>query len=301
MIRLLRGRPTAVPLLGDALGPRGKRRVRVASFVAGVAVAAIVGWMIKGLMDAGQFAGRLWEPFTDSNVLDFLWVGLLNTAKAAALAMVLAMVLGALLALARLTDNRLVRWPAVAFIEFFRGIPLILLIFFIAIGLPKYGLGLPPLWALVLGLVAYNGAVLAEIFRAGILSLDRGQSEAAFAIGLGYWPAMRLVIIPQAARRMVPAIVSQLVTLLKDTSLGFVIPYEELLRRSDQTGKYYGNILQALVVAALIYIAVNYCLSHVAKRLEHRQRRRLGASGIRVAGAAEDLAVLSAQAQNHNT
>ena len=122
--------------------------------------------------------------------------------------------------------------------------------------------------------------MLGEIFRAGILSLDRGQTEAAYAVGLGYWQAMRLVVVPQAVRRMIPAIVSQLVTLLKDTSLGFVITYEELLRRSRITGEFFNNPLQATVFVALVYIAVNLTLSRVARRLEVRQRRRLGAGRI---------------------
>jgi glutamate transport system permease protein len=226
------------PMLAEALGPRAKRRIWVGSVIAVLVLAAIVALMLRQLSDTGQFASRLWKPFTDSRVLDYLWGGLINTMKAALAAMGLAMAFGALLALGRLTRSRLVRWPAVAYIEFFRAVPLILLIFFCGIGLPQYGIRFPVFWFLVLALVAYNSAVLAEIFRAGILSLDRGQSEAAFAVGLGYWRAMRYVILPQAARRMVPAIVSQLVTLLKDTALGFVITYEELLRRSEQTGTY---------------------------------------------------------------
>jgi glutamate transport system permease protein len=146
---------------------------------------------------------------------------------------------------------------------------------------------------LALGLTVYNGAVLGEIFRAGILSLDRGQSEAAFAIGLGYWQAMLLVVIPQAARRMIPAIVSQLVTLLKDTSLGSVIAYEELLRRGRINGEFFHNTLQSLIVVAAMYIVVNFTLSRLARRLEIRQRRRYQAGSIAVTGV-EDLAVLQA-------
>jgi glutamate transport system permease protein len=149
-------------------------------------------------------------------------------------------------------------------------------------------------WYLAIGLIVYNGAVLGEIFRAGILSLDRGQSEAAFALGMGYWQAMLLVVIPQAARRMVPAIVSQLVTLLKDTSLGSVIAFEELLRRGRISGEFFQNTLQSYVVVALMYIAVNFTLSRIARRLEVRQRRRYQAGSISVTGI-EDLAVLQAQ------
>jgi glutamate transport system permease protein len=139
--------------------------------------------------------------------------------------------------------------------------------------------------------VAYNSAVLGEVFRAGILSLDRGQGEAASAIGLSYWQGMRLVILPQALRRMVPAIVSQLVTLLKDTALGFIIGYEELLRRGQLTDIF--NPLQPLMVASAMYVAVNFTISRIARWLEVRQRRRLGAGSIDVAGV-EDLAAMSA-------
>jgi glutamate transport system permease protein len=147
----------------------------------------------------------------------------------------------------------------------------------------------------VLALVVYNGAVLGEIFRAGILSLDRGQREAAAALGLTYWQVMFLVLIPQAARRMIPAVVSQLVTLLKDTSLGFVISFDELLRRGEQTGEFYSNPLHAVTAVAILYIAVNFTLSRIARRLEVRQRRRLKAAAVVVTGV-EDLTAVAVHA-----
>lgn len=284
------------PVFGDVLGPRGRRKVVVASVVAGLVVTALVYGAFRKLADAGQFESALWKPFTQGAIWRFLLVGLRNTAQVAAVSMVLSVSLGMVLALGRLARNRAVRWIAGVWVEFFRGVPLILLILFSALGLPKYGIDLSLFWYLVLGLVLYNGAILGEIFRAGILSLDRGQTEAATSIGLSYGQAMRLVILPQAVRRMVPAIVSQLVTLLKDTSLGFVISYEELLRRGNILGTFSKNLLQALFVVALMYIAVNFSLSRLAARLEARQRRRLGASGIAVGGA-EDLAVMGAQAE----
>ncbi len=209
--------------------------------------------------------------------------------------MAASLVLGMMLALGRLALHAPVRWVAGLWVEFFRGVPLLLMILFSALALPKYGIDVSLFWYLVLGLVLYNSAVLGEIFRAGILSLDRGQTEAATALGLTYWQSMRIVILPQALRRMVPAIVSQLVTLLKDTSLGFIIGYEELLRRANIVGAFSKNLLQALVVVALIYIAVNFTLSRIARRLEVRQRTRLGAGAIEVGGV-DDLTVLAVQA-----
>lgn len=267
----------------------------VATVVAGVVLAGVVVLAVRRFAAKGQLDGELWAPLADPAVLRFLLGGLANTLKAAAVAMAGAMAVGALMALGRLAQNRPLRWVAGLYVEFFRGFPLLLLILFSAFGLPRLGVDLPLFWYLVLGLAVYNSAVLAEVFRAGILSLDRGQSEAAYAVGLTYWQTMATVVLPQALRRMVPAIVSQLVTLLKDTSLGFFIQFEELLRRAQLTGDFDGNRLQALLAVAAIYIAVNLVLSRLARRLEVRQRRRLGAGGIDVTGGPEDLVVVDTQ------
>ncbi|MGH9158307.1 MAG: amino acid ABC transporter permease [Acidimicrobiales bacterium] len=288
---------SAASPLGDALGPRGRRRSAAASVVAGMALLVLVGLAANRLGDRGQLDADRWEPFTRAPVIRFLLGGLGNTLRAAAVAMVLAMVLGAGLALVRLSRRAPLRWLAAAWIEFFRGIPLILLIFFAGLALPKYGFDLPVYWYLVMALVAYNSAVFGEIFRAGILSLDRGQREAAYAIGLSYRQVMASVLVPQAARRMVPTIVSQSVTLLKDSSLGFVITYEELLRRGRINGEFFANPLQSLSVVAAMYIAVNFSLSRLARRLEVRQRRRYRAGAIEVTGI-EDLAVVGAHGRS---
>jgi glutamate transport system permease protein len=285
------------PFIGDALGPRGRRTTRIVSAVSAVALVALVGLALSRLSDKGQLDAAKWRPFTQWSVMKFFLIGLRTTIEVALVSMVGAMAIGAVMALARLSRTRPVRWVAVAYIEFFRGVPLVLLIFFCALGLPRYGVRLSLFWYLVLGLTVYNSAVLAEIFRAGILSLDRGQTEAAYSLGMGYWQSMLLVIVPQAARRMIPAIVSQLVTLLKDTSLGAAIAFEELLRRSRINGEFFQNKLQSLFVAAVLYIVINFALSRLASRLEVRQRRRYKAGAINVAGAGMDLALIGAQAE----
>jgi glutamate transport system permease protein len=213
---------------------------------------------------------------------------LLNTLKAASISLVLASALGMALALGRLSRSLLVRTVSRSYVEFFRGFPLILLIVFSFFTLPRLGIELTRFWSVCVALVAYNGAVLGEIFRAGILSLDRGQTEAAEAIGLRHGQAMRLVILPQSFRRMLPTIVSQFVTLLKDTSLAFVVGFEELLRTGQIAGEFFKNTLQSLIAVAAIYLVVNFALSRVARRLELRQRRRYKADRIDVAGP-EDL------------
>jgi len=282
--------------LGDELGPRGRRATRIVSAVSGVLLVLFVYVLLSRLADKGQLDKVKWQPFTKWPVQKYFLIGLRITVQLALVSMVGAMVIGAVMALARLARAAPVRWLAAAYVEFFRGVPLVLLIYFAALGLPAYGLRWHVFWYVALGLTIYNSAVLAEIFRAGILSLDRGQTEAAHSLGMGYWQAMLLVVIPQAARRMIPAIVSQLVTLLKDTSLGAAIGFEELLRKSQINGEFFQNRLQSLVVAAVIYIIVNFALSRLARRLEVRQRRRYKAGAIAVRGAGMDLAVIGAQA-----
>jgi glutamate transport system permease protein len=204
--------------------------------------------------------------------------GLLATLRAALVAMVLSMALGALLAVGRLSHRSWIRRPAGAWVELFRGLPLLLLIFFVFLGLPSLGIDVPTFWALVIGLTLYNSAVLGEIFRAGILSLPKGQTEAAYAIGLQRGQTLRIVLIPQAVRRMLPALVSQLVTLLKDTSLGFVIGYEELLRNGRGAVEFLGGkySIPIYTAIAVLYILVNGSLSLLARWLDSYSSRRYG-------------------------
>jgi len=282
------------PVLADALGPRGRRRVLLASLAAAAALLAVIGVGVGRLADNGQLDAERWRPLTEWLVWRYLLLGLVNTLKAAGAAMVLALVVGGVMALGRLSRRAPVRWLAGTYVEFFRGFPLFVLLLFCVFGLRSLDVDISTYRALVLALALYNSAVLAEIFRAGILSLDRGQREAASAIGLTEWQGMRLVILPQALRRMTPAIVSQVVTLLKDTSLGFFVGYQELLRRGQLSGQYDRNLLQSLVAVAVLYIAVNLTLSRLARRLEVRQRRRLHAGAMRVGGV-EDLSTLQAE------
>jgi glutamate transport system permease protein len=281
------------PVLADALGPRARRRVAVATALSAIVVAAGVYVVIARLADRDQFDANRWDFYSQWAVMRFLLGGLVNTLKAAGAAMVLAVVVGGAMALGRLSRNRPLRWAAGTYVELFRSLPLLVMIFFAYLGMPTilddFGIELSRFTYLVLALTAYNSAVLAEIFRAGVLSLDRGQTEAAQALGLSYRHSMVSVVLPQAIRRMVPAIVSQLVTLLKDTALGFIIGYEELLRRGQIAGENTSpkTILQGVFIVAVIYIAVNLALSLLARRLEVRQRSRYRAGEIRVQGVEE--------------
>ncbi|HEX8001954.1 MAG TPA: amino acid ABC transporter permease [Mycobacteriales bacterium] len=282
-------------VLYDELGPRGRRRVRVATIASLVALALLAFVVLNRLADKGQLQGRRWRNLANPDLLQALATGLWANVKAAGIAMALALTLGVVLGLARLSRVRALRWASALFIETFRALPQLLLILGAALLLPRYGFELPALVYVVVALTVYEGAVLAEIFRAGILSLDRGQSEAAYAVGLTYRQAMGLVVVPQAVRRMLPSIVSQLVTLFKDTSLGFVIAYEEMLRRGRFASQEFPeSLLQIMLLVAVTFVAINIGLSRTARWLESRQATRYGGAGVRVTGV-EDLAVLEAK------
>jgi len=264
-------------VLYDHPGPRARRRNAILTVVFGVLLLALLYWIYRQFDEAGQWTAALWKPFLESETWTaYILPGLWGTAKAAALAMVLSLVFGVLFAVGRLSDHWWVRVPSGIVVEFFRAVPLLLLIFFIFYGIPFITeQPMPPFWAVVAGLTLYNGSVLAEAFRAGIRSVPTGQSEAAYAIGMRKNQVMREILIPQAARAMLPVIVSQLVVLVKDTALGYIIGYTELLQLGVNTlSANFGNVVAAAIVAAIIYIVLNSGLTAVAGWLERRTRRQ---------------------------
>ena len=259
--------------LYDAPGPRARRRVLIGSVISAFVLAALVVAILRRLEETGQFREIFWEPFTRAGVQRILLRGLGATLRASAVALVLALVLGVILATGRLSERSWLRRGSGAFIEFFRALPLVLLIFFAFLGLPRLGIDISAFGALVIGLTLYNGSVFAEIFRAGINAVPKGQSEAAYSIGLRKGAVMRIILVPQSVRIMLPAIVSQMVVLLKDSALGFIVAYPELLRSGRRIYTNIGNVIPTAIVIAAIYITINLALTGVATALERRQRR----------------------------
>jgi glutamate transport system permease protein len=280
--RLRRPKKAKASILYDAPGPRARLRNNVFTLVSLLVVLGIAYAIIAKLDDEGQFAGKLWKPFVQADTwTKFIIPGLEGTLKAAAVAAVLALAFGVLFGIGRLSDRRWIRMPSGAVVEFFRAIPLLLLIFFIFSGpatianaFDREAPTISTFTALVVALMLYNGSVLAEIFRAGIKSIPRGQSEAAYAIGLRKSGVMRLILVPQATTAMMPAIISQLVVLLKDSALGWIISYEDLLNTGYRIiPAQYGNLIPAAIIITMIYVAINLSLSYLANWLERRSRR----------------------------
>jgi putative glutamine transport system permease protein len=220
------------------------------------------------------FDAHKWQPISEPTTWRFLFTGLVLTLQVTVVAAVLSLALGTILALLRLSRAPALHYPAVLWIEVTRALPVLFVIFFTFFTALHFHLNLPIWVAAAAGLTIYTSSVAAEIIRAGITSIEAGQLEAARGLGLSYLRMMRFVVLPQALRRMVPPLVSQLITLLKDTSLASIIGLNELLTQGQILYRFYGNPLQTLLSVAAVYFVINFTLSRLSRRLEASRRQR---------------------------
>ncbi|MGW2963768.1 amino acid ABC transporter permease [Streptomyces sp. NPDC001220] len=274
---------TGAGALYDVPGPLTRRRHAVYGVLSTLVVLGLLAWILYLLIDTGQFTYTKWMPFAYKGIQELLLRGLGNTLAAFATAAVLSLALGGLLATGRLSEHRPVRWAATVVVEFFRAMPVLVMIFFIFVALK-----VRPLPALVAGLTLYNGSVLAEVFRSGVNSVERGQREAAFALGMRKTQVMAYVLAPQAVRAMLPAIISQLVVALKDTSLGYLITYEEFLHAGKLIASnldYDLPFIPVVMVISPIYIGMCVLLSWFAGWVARREQRSPRTEAVEVAPA----------------
>lgn len=263
-------------VLYDAPGPAAMRRYRLMNSLALVAVVAVISWIVYQFARSGQFDGQRWEQFQYKSIQLQLIGGLLKTLQAACIAAPLAIAFGMVLAVARISERSWLRRPSGIIVDLCRATPMLILMFFFYYGSLQYDLGISPMWAVIFGLMLYNGAVLAEVFRAGIQAVPSGQQQAAYAIGMRKSQVVRLVLLPQGVRTMLPAIVSQLVILLKDTSLGSIISFNEFLYVARQMGgrpEFGFPAVPSYLVVGAVYVSICGLLIMLANRLERWSRR----------------------------
>jgi glutamate transport system permease protein len=264
-------------VLFDAPGPRARVRNRVFNIVTSVVIVLVIWVVYSKLNSKGQLTAAKWEPFLTANLWKtYILPGVQGTLIAAAVSIVLALALGFLLGVGRLSSHPAIRWPCSVVVEFFRAVPVLIMMIFAYFLYADYDVFPSKHLALagvITGLTLYNGAVIAEIVRAGINALPRGQSEAASALGLSWGQTMRSILLPQAVTSMLPVLISQMVVVLKDTAIGYQITFLEMVRQGTQVGSAYGNYVPALIVIAALMISVNFTLSWFATWLEGRMRR----------------------------
>jgi len=264
---------TAPGVLFDAPGPATRVRHRLYTVVGVVLVAAVLALVAWRLVASGHMSYDKWEPFVTPRYVQVILVdGLLKTLQMAGLAIVSAVVFGLLFGIGKMSDHRPVRWVSWLVVEFFRAVPVLMLMIFAFFAIFR---GLDEVtsrayWSVILALMLYNGAVLAEVFRAGINAVPRGQAEAAYAIGMRKSQVMNLVLLPQAVKIMIPAIISQCVVALKDTSLGYSILAPGLTALAKPIYQGFNNQVATILVIGGIYVLVNLLLTLLATWLQQR-------------------------------
>ncbi|MFL6167670.1 MAG: amino acid ABC transporter permease [Ornithinibacter sp.] len=275
---------SAASLLFDAPGPRARARHRLLTVVGvliGLGGLALVLWKMG---QAGQLDAAMWRRFVFSGDVwtQYLVPGIVKTLQAAAVSIVLALIFGLVFGMGRLSQLAPVRWFCGTVVEFFRAVPVLLMMYFVFQLYTVnnvFGVDFNSFYAVVTGLTLYNGSVIAELVRSGVHQLPRGQSEAGLSVGLTPGQVLRSIQLPQALTAMLPALVGQLVVILKDSALGTAITYPELLANGRDAGTAYAAVIPAYVVVALIFIVINYGLTVLAGRVERRINRRGRAAG----------------------
>jgi glutamate transport system permease protein len=264
-------------VLYDVPGPKAILRNRILGALTVVVLIALLAWVIWLFIASGQFTAQKWSVFSYTYVWqNQILPALVQTVLAFATAGVGSIVFAFVLAVGRLSDHAWVRVPFTVITEVFRAVPVLIMMMILYYGLPSIGVSMSPYAAVVIALIAYNGSVIAEALRAGVHSLPRGQSEAGYAIGLRKSGVMTFILMPQAVRAMMPVILAQLVVCLKDTALGSIITYEELLYVAKliggnlQTGRPY---IPAAIIIGGIYIGMCLLLSLVARLVEKRMSK----------------------------
>lgn len=271
-------------VLFDAPGPKARLRHKIFTVIGALVVIGLLYVVYLKFKEANQLEASMWKPFVTQPEVwtSYLIPGLKGTFTAAIISIVLAVLFGLIFGMGRLSPVGPIRWFCGIVVEFFRSVPVLLMMVFAYFGFFATSDLVPnqhaPLAAVVTSLTLYNGAVIAELIRSGVYGLPKGQAEAGYAVGLTPGQVLRSIQLPQALTAMLPALVGQLVVILKDSALGYGITYLELLNWSKTLGSAYANTVPAYIVAAILFIVINYALTKLATYLEGRLKKRAAKS-----------------------
>ncbi len=256
--------------LYEAPGPKTRRKMLVGTVASLIAVVALAAWVVWRFWVTGQLAPRYWELFTWRTTWRYLFAGLGGTFSVAAVAAVLSIVIGMALMLARTSSVAALRAVAAVLTNVLRGIPSLLFIYFFFFAMPNLGIKMPAFWMLCLPVTLAASGVLAEVFRAGVNAVPRGQTEAGLSVGLSPWKAKFYVVLPQAIRYVIPSLISQLVVVVKDTALAYVVSYPDLMQNAQVLRTNYDAMVSTFLVVAVIYILINYAINRLAVYVSER-------------------------------
>ena len=270
----MKTRPPKPQTMRDALyeapGPRTRKRIALGTAVSAVLVLLGAAAVVCQFYVTGQLSARYWSFFLQWTTWRFLLQGLLGTVQVAATAGVIALVLGLLLMLGRTSGVRPLAAACRVVTDFFRGVPSLLLIYFFFLVVPQYGVKMPSFWMLTLPVALAASGVLAEVFRAGVNAVPRGQVEAAKSIGLSPARTMFKIVLPQAVRYVIPSLIAQLVVVVKDTTVAYVVSYPDLMQNARVLITRYDALVSMYLVVAVVYILINYAINRASVYVAHR-------------------------------
>ena len=256
--------------LYEAPGPKMRAKIRIGTAISLVAVAALIVLVLQRFYVTGQLSVHYWYFFTHLTTWKFLLAGFEGTVKVALTAGAIALVLGLGLMLGRPSDIKPLQLVCRVLTDFFRGVPSLLFIYFFFLVLPQYKIALPSFWMLTLPVALAAAGVLAEIFRAGVNAVPRGQTEAGLSIGLSRWKVKTKIVLPQAIRFVIPSLISQLVVVVKDTALAYVVTFPDLMQNAQVLRTNYDALVSTYLVVAVIYILINYLINKASVCVSHR-------------------------------
>jgi His/Glu/Gln/Arg/opine family amino acid ABC transporter permease subunit len=251
---------------------RTRALIRIGTIIAALALVGLIAGIVLRFEHAGQLDARHWKFFAWWTTWRFLLSGLVGTLASAGMAGLIALSVGLVFMAGRMSAVAPIRWVAVALIEFLRGVPSLLLIYFCFLILPPLGFKMSSYWMVTLPIGLNTAAVVAEVYRAGVLAVPRGQSEAAASLALSGWQTFFDVVFPQAIRYVVPSLLAQLVIVVKDTTFGYVVTYGELMQNAKILVANYNSLVPVYLIVAVIYCLLNYSLSKMARGLNNRLR-----------------------------
>ena len=267
-------RITARDILYEEPGPKAKLRIRVVTGISLAAIAALAVVVIRQFYITGQLDPKYWSFFARATTWTFLGKGLLGTLEASIMAGILAFTAGFLLMLGRISRFRILRGICTALIEFTRGVPTLLFIYFFFLVVPQFGIQMSAFWKISIPVAISACGVVAEVLRSGVNAVPKGQTEAALSLGMRDGSVFLKVVFPQAIRYVIPALIAELVIVVKDTTFAYVVNFPDLMQNAKVLISNYDALLSVYLVVAVIYILINYLLNRLSDTVAARQRRK---------------------------
>ena len=247
-----------------------RKKITVVTVVSLLAIAVFALYILKLFKDNGQFDGKYWSFFMRITTWKFIFEGLLGTIEASLLAGVMALSIGFVFMIMRISFYRPLNWAGAALTEFTRGVPTLLFIYFFFLYVPKMGINLPSVLRVSLPVAISASGMVSEVLRSGVNAVPKGQREAALSIGMRETKVFTKIIFPQAIRYVIPALVSDLVIVVKDTTFSYIVNFPDLMQNAKVLISNYDALLSVYLMAAVIYVLINYLLNKISVTLANR-------------------------------